>query len=121
VRRQTVEQRFVTRAWIMLEAADGEDNADIGEHLGVAMNTVTKWRKPHLRKAGMTLENGNDRAGPDVSPPWRSRIKELACALPETSGMPLSRWRVQRSWSENWYRGRSSGHLGGHRIAGVAR
>ncbi len=45
VRRQTAQQRMVTRAWIVLEAADGEDNAMIAEHLGVALNTVIKWRK----------------------------------------------------------------------------
>ena len=45
VRRQTAEQRSVTRAWIVLEAADGEDNVRIAEHLGVALNTVIKWRK----------------------------------------------------------------------------
>jgi len=45
VRRQTAEQRMVTRAWIVLEAADGHDNARIAEHLGVALNTVIKWRK----------------------------------------------------------------------------
>jgi transposase-like protein len=45
VRRQRSEQRMVTRAWIVLEAADGEDNAMIAEHLGVALNTVIKWRK----------------------------------------------------------------------------
>jgi transposase len=45
VRRGKTEQRTVTRAWIVLEAADGEDNARIAEHLGVALNTVIKWRK----------------------------------------------------------------------------
>jgi transposase len=45
VRRGTAEQRMVTRAWIVLEAADGEENARIAEHLGVALNTVNKWRK----------------------------------------------------------------------------
>jgi transposase len=45
VRRGTAGQRMVTRAWIVLEAADGEENARIAEHLGVALNTVIKWRK----------------------------------------------------------------------------
>lgn len=45
VRRGRAEQRMVTRAWIVLEAADGEDNTRIAEHLGVALNTVIKWRK----------------------------------------------------------------------------
>jgi transposase len=45
VRRGKTELRMAIRAWIVLEAADGVDNAKIAEHLGVALNTVIKWRK----------------------------------------------------------------------------
>ena len=45
VRRRTAEQRIVVRARIVLAAADGEENATIAEDLGVALNTVIKWRK----------------------------------------------------------------------------
>jgi hypothetical protein len=45
VRRRTAEQRMVVRARIVLAAADGEENASIAERLGVALNTVIKWRK----------------------------------------------------------------------------
>jgi DNA-directed RNA polymerase specialized sigma24 family protein len=45
VRRRTAEQRMVVRARIVLAAADGEENATIAEDLGVALNTVIKWRK----------------------------------------------------------------------------
>jgi Winged helix-turn helix len=45
VRRGTAEYRMVTRARIVLAAADREENASIAGRLGVALNTVIKWRK----------------------------------------------------------------------------
>ncbi len=45
VRRGKTEVRTAIRAWIVLEAADGEENARLAEDLGVALNTVIKWRR----------------------------------------------------------------------------
>ncbi len=45
VRKQTAERRMVLRARIVLLAADGAENVAIAERLGVAPNTVLKWRK----------------------------------------------------------------------------
>jgi transposase len=45
VRRGTAEHRMVTRARIVLAAADGEENACIADRLEVALNTVITWRK----------------------------------------------------------------------------
>jgi transposase len=45
IRRRTAEQRMVLRARIVLAAAGGEENASIAARLGVALNTVIKWRK----------------------------------------------------------------------------
>lgn len=44
-RKQTAERRVVVRARIVLAAADGEENVRIADRLGVAVNTVSKWRK----------------------------------------------------------------------------
>lgn len=44
-RRQTAERRMVVRARIVLLAAEGAENVRIAERLGVAPNTVLKWRK----------------------------------------------------------------------------
>lgn len=49
-RRQTAEHRLVLRARIVLAAADGEENAGIAERLGVALNTVIKWRKRYFEE-----------------------------------------------------------------------
>jgi hypothetical protein len=45
LRRPTAQQREVLRARIVLAAADGEQNITIAGRLGVAVNTVSKWRK----------------------------------------------------------------------------
>jgi transposase-like protein len=45
LRRPSVQQREVLRAKIVLAAADGEQNIQIAGRLGVAVNTVSKWRK----------------------------------------------------------------------------
>jgi transposase-like protein len=45
VRKPTAQQRQVVRARIVLQAADGEQNIKIAGRLGVAINTVSKWRK----------------------------------------------------------------------------
>ena len=45
LRRPTAQQREVVRARIVLAAADGEQNIRIAGRLGVAVNTVSKWRK----------------------------------------------------------------------------
>lgn len=44
-RKQTAERRMVVRARIVLLAADGMENVGIADRLGVAPNTVLKWRK----------------------------------------------------------------------------
>ena len=44
-RKQTAERRAVLRARIVLAAAGGAENASIAGRLGVALNTVIKWRK----------------------------------------------------------------------------
>ena len=93
VRRRTAEQRMVVRARIVLAAADGEENASIAGRLGVALNTVITWRKRFFEE-GMGGLGERKRSGrPRTFPPLVvAEIKELACELPATSGVPLSRW-----------------------------
>jgi Winged helix-turn helix len=60
-RRPTAQQREVVRARIVLAAADGEQNIAIAGRLGVAVNTVSKWRK---RFVGEGLGGLGDRKRP---------------------------------------------------------
>jgi transposase-like protein len=50
VRRATAQQREVMRARIVLAAAGGEQNIKIAGRLGVAVNTVSKWRKRFVQE-----------------------------------------------------------------------
>jgi len=55
VRAGTTQQRLVTRARIVLMAADGIDNPEIASALGIHKNTVSRWRVrfAHARLAGL--------------------------------------------------------------------
>jgi len=81
------------RARIVLAAADGELNAVIARRIGIGVDTVRKWRKRFTvdRLAGLrdVPRPGRPRRLPDTV---RAEVIALACELPATSGVPLSRW-----------------------------
>jgi transposase-like protein len=62
LRRPTAPQREVVRARIVLQAADGEQNIMIAGRLGVAVNTVSKWRKRFV-EAGLGGRGARQRPG----------------------------------------------------------
>ena len=73
VRRRTAEQRMVVRARIVLAAADGEENARIAERLGVALNTVIKWRKRFFEEGVEGLADRKRSGRPRTFPPSGAR------------------------------------------------
>jgi transposase len=93
VRRATTQQRLVVRARIVLAAADGMANAAIGRRLGVVTDTVRKWRHRFVQQRisglGDRKRPGRPRRFTDVQ---AAQVKALACELPATRGVPLSRW-----------------------------
>jgi transposase len=95
VRRHTAQQRQVTRARIVLLAAAGLANAAIARKLGIAPNTVGKWRKRFCREGFDGLadrkRSGRPRAFPSAVVAY---AKAVACELPATCGVPLSRWSL---------------------------
>ena len=77
----------------MLAAADGEENASIADRFGVALNTVIKWRKRFFEEGIDGLTDRKRSGRPRTFPPLVvAEVKELACELPATTGVPLSRW-----------------------------
>ncbi len=62
VRRPTAQQRELVRARIVLAAADGQQNTQIAGRLGVAVNTVSKWRKRFV-EAGLAGLGDRKRPG----------------------------------------------------------
>jgi len=73
VRRRTAEQRMVVRARIVLAAADGEENTSIAERLGVALNTVIKWRKRFFEEGMDGLLDRKRSGRPRAFPPSGGR------------------------------------------------
>jgi transposase len=71
VRRPKAEQREVLRAQIVLAAAQGKQNKQIAGRLGIAPNTVLKWRKRFFQE-GLAGLGDRDRSGrPRAFPPRR--------------------------------------------------
>ena len=93
VRGAKTPYRDRLRAQIVLTAACGRDNARIARDLGVAVDTVRKWRGRFAarRLAGLTdlPRPGRPR---QISAVLRAAVVALACQLPAATGVPLSRW-----------------------------
>jgi transposase len=81
------------RARIVLSGGDGETSAAIARRVGVSVDTVRTWRRRFVagRLAGLrdAPRSGRPRRLPDAV---RAQVIALACELPATSGVPLSRW-----------------------------
>jgi transposase len=94
-RRPTAQQRQVTRARIVLEAAAGLANTHIARKLGIAPNTVGKWRKRFAQQGVDGLADRKRSGRPRRFPPAVvAYAKAVACELPRTRGVPLSRWSL---------------------------
>ena len=95
LRRPTAQQREVVRARIVLAAADGEQNIPIAGRLGVAVNTVSKWRKRFVQEG---LSGLGDRKRPGRPRRFPSAVvvegKAIACELPAARAVPLGRWSL---------------------------
>ena len=83
----------VVRARIVLLAADGAQNVDIAQRVGVCVDVVSKWRKRFCEEGPAGL-----RDRPRSGRPRRfgaavvAGIKALACEPPEGRDVALSRW-----------------------------
>jgi len=92
-RKGTAEARMVERARIVLAAAAGTNNADIADDLGIALNTVVKWRKRFFEEGIAGLADRKRSGRPRRFPPLVvAEVKALACELPATTGVALSKW-----------------------------
>jgi transposase len=91
--RPTAQARQVLRARIVLAAADGAPNTAIAGELEVCLDTVRKWRSRYffqgLAGLGDVQRPGRPRR---FTPVQQAQVTAIACELPATRGMPLSRW-----------------------------
>jgi transposase len=91
--RPTVQARQVLRARIVLAAAAGETNTAIAGELRVCLDTVRKWRSRFaVRRLGGLLDAKRTGRPVRFTAVQRAQVTAIACELPATRGMPLSRW-----------------------------
>ena len=99
VRAGRTEQRLVTRAKIVLAAAEGQPNARIARSLRVCEDTVRKWRHRWCAAPELASLADAPRSGrrPTFTAVQVAQVKALACTPPEDVGC---RWRGgrARSW-----------------------
>jgi transposase len=100
-RQATAPYRQVMRARIVLLAAAGLANAHIARKLGIAPNTVVKWRKRFCKQGVDGLADRKRPGRPRMFPAGVvAQVKAIACELPATRGVPLGRWSLQELHDE---------------------
>lgn len=83
----------VVRAKVVLLAADGIANKEIAEQVGTSPQVVHRWRRRFCEQGLEALKDRPRSGRPRVySSQVAVEVKALACELPATSGVPLSRW-----------------------------
>jgi transposase len=102
IRRHSTPQQVVTRAHIILLAADGKNHTQIARELGVSVDMARLWRNRWHSFAGIGLDELNVRERFEDAPrPGKPatitaeqvcQIVALACEGPEKSGRPISQW-----------------------------
>jgi transposase len=92
-RSHTSPHRERIRAQIVLDAAGDYANAAIARRRRVSVDMVRKWRG-RFAAEGMAGLGDRKRCGrpPRFTPVQQAQVKALACELPATTGVPLSRW-----------------------------
>ena len=115
VRRHSTPQQIALRARIILAAAEGHNNAQIGRQLSISITMVRLWRERWLIMRAASLEDMPvaDRLSdvPRSGKPRRisdeqvCQIVALACEVPERSGRPISQWTGREIADEIMQRG----------------
>jgi putative transposase len=102
VKRHSTEQQIALRARIVLAAAAGKGNAQIGRELQITVDTARLWRQRWLDLQAIPASelSGEERLQdlPRPGAPARitadqiCQIVALACEKPEASERPISQW-----------------------------
>ena len=100
VRRHSTPQQIALRGRMILGAAQGKNNAQIGRELGVKADTVRTWRMRWIRLQAVSLEDlevcerleDNPRSGrpAQITAEQTCQMIALACAQPKER--PISHW-----------------------------
>lgn len=113
VRARTSSQQAAQRARIVLRAAEGARNIDIGAELGIARHTVQQWRDRFATARLAGLEDRPHHPPPrEYSAERQARLLVIACQSPAELG-----WSGQTHWSVRDL----ARYLGEHPELGVGR
>jgi len=94
-RKATSSQRDVFRASIVLLAATGANNTEIAAELSCTRKTVRKWRGRFAESGRAGLVDATRPGRPPIyDDTVRALITALACELPTTHDLPLSRMSI---------------------------
>ena len=125
-RRETNPQRLVRRCNVVLEAADGANNTQVGRRLKIQRSTARTWRERWAAAAPALVlaeEEGIDDKGlaelieqvladeprpgaPSTFEPEQiAQIIAVACEDPQESGRPVTHWTPQELADEVIKRG----------------
>ena len=115
VKRHSTEQQIALRSRIVLAAAAGKGNAEIGRELQVNVDTARQWRQRWLDWQAIPLtelsaeERLQDLPRPGapshITADQRCQIAALACEQPEQAGRPISQWTSREIADEIIQRG----------------
>jgi transposase len=95
VRARTSSQQAALRARIVLAAADGVTNTDIGSALGITRHTAQHWRNRFVAQRGEGLVDRPHQPLPRLyDATIQAKIITLACQKPADLG-----WKGQTHWS----------------------
>lgn len=114
-KRHRSEQQLALRARIVLAAAHGHSNAQIGRELDLNVDTARLWRDRWVGLQGIDLETLSiverlqdaPRPGvhPQITAEQRCQIAALACEAPTKAGRPISQWTGREIADEVTQRG----------------
>ncbi len=100
--RHTTGQQKAQRARIILTAAEGKNNAEIGREVKQGIDMVRLWRRRWLELAAIGLDDLSVEERLDDLPrpgaPSRlsadqvCQIEQMACQAPDKAGRPISQW-----------------------------
>jgi transposase len=102
VARHTTGQQKAQRAWIILKAAEGKNNAELAREVNQSIDMVRLWRRRwrELERLGLDDLSVEERLEdlPRPGAPARlsanqvCQIEQLGCEAPEKAGRPISQW-----------------------------
>ena len=102
IRRHSTPQQMVSRARIILLAAEGKNHSQVAQELGVSVDMARLWRNRWHSFAAIPLDELSVRerledvprpgAPASITAEQVCQIVALACEAPEKSGRPISQW-----------------------------